>query len=218
MSVRTPTESGRRRFVANYFIAAKAEKVFSEYKRLALEYWKAKPAVPADWWMTEGAPHPESKESNALRSKLLQLYPIANTFAKRLGIVVSGESYPAPAVGGPVVPINFLYAVIEPDQGHNYISEQAALDRIEVAISMAKALKEEWLWRQALNPVWYLIEVVAYVLRIPFLILRRAGIPERVEESVWGHAIKVIFFIILVVLSARFGFDLKANDILSFFK
>lgn len=204
--------------MVTYFTAAKAEKVFKEYKLLALAYWEAKPELGPHGWMAGRLPDPENDESSILRTKLLQLYPMANTYAKMLGIIVSGQSYPAPAVGGPVVTVNFLYAAIDPEQGHSRIPKQDAFDRIEIALASATTMRKEFLWKQALNPVWWLIEIVAYILRIPFLILQRAGLPEAVEESIWGHIVKVVFFLVLVLLSVRFGFDLTAKDILRFFK
>lgn len=199
--------------MATYFQAGKAERVFERYRQLASDYWDAQPPDTRTW-MSRDLPREENEASLALRSQLIELFPEANWCARDLRLSVMAESHPPAAVGGPVIPVNLFYAVVDRDKGYRSLSQQEVYDNIERCLAFATATKKRLFWRQLLNPIWWLTEVIAYVLRIPFMILRRAGVPASVEESIWGHVVKVAFFIVLVAISIYFGLDLSGRDIL----
>lgn len=203
--------------MSNYFQANEAVKVFTEYKRLTLAYWKAQPKDRRTW-MTRDLPAPQNEESRALREKLMHLYPEANTSAHRLGIAVTAQSFPAPMIGGPVLTVNLLYGAIDQDQGHSTLSTDMIMDNINNCLAAATAAKKKLFWHQLLNPVWWFVEIVAYILRIPFMILRRAGVSAKVEESIWGNIVKVLFFIALIMISIYWSLDISAKDLLHFVK
>jgi len=182
-----------------YFQAAKAVKVFTAYKTLTLAYW-------------------QDGTSPTLREQLMMLYPEANTSAQRLGLGVMAQSYPAPMFGGPVIPVNMLYAAVDQEQGHSRISRDSIMDTINRCLATAAAVKHRLFWRQLVNPVWWIVETIAYVLRIPFMILRRAGVPAQVEESIWGNIVKVFFFVVLVLASVYWGLDISPKDLLNLVK
>jgi hypothetical protein len=146
------------------------------------------------------------------------LFPEADICAQRLGVPVIAYSYPMPAVGGPVLPVNLLYAVMNDNQGHRPLSQQDILDAINRCLATATATRKKLFWTQLLNPVSWVTEIIAYVIRIPFLILRKAGLPASVEESVWGHIMKILFFVLLLLASLRWGLKLSAKDLLQFVK
>jgi hypothetical protein len=204
--------------MATYFQARKAVKVFTEYKRLTQAYWLVQPPPNEQAWMAPDMPAPENAASRAVREKIILLFPEANTLANRLGVGVMAHSYPAPAIGGPVVTVNVLYAAVDNNEGHQPLPEQRILDTIDRCLAQAITVKNDLFRHQLINPVWWFTEIVAYVLRIPFLILRRAGVPAKVEESIWGNIFKVLFFLLMVWLSLRYGFNLTAKDILNWIK
>ena len=163
-------------------------------------------------------PAPADAASMAMREQIICLFPEANTSANRLGVSVIAHSYPAPIVGGPVIPVNILYAAVDNNEGHTPIPKQRILDTIDRCLAQAVAVKKQLFKHQLINPVWWVTEIIAYVLRIPFLILRRAGVPAKVEESLWGNIFKVMFFIFMVWLSLRYGLNLTGKDILNWIK
>lgn len=203
--------------MATYFQAAEAVKVFTEYRRLTLAYWDTQPPDNRGW-MGRDLPVPENEESLRIRQQIIQLYPLASTSANRMGVPVTGQSFPAPIVGGPVIPVNLLYGAFDRNQGHSQLPQQDVLDGIDRCLAQATTVKKHLFWHQLVNPVWWITEVIAYVLRIPFVILRRAGVPASVEESIWGNIVKAVFLLILILISIRWGLGLSAKDLLSFFK
>lgn len=204
--------------MATYFQAAKAVKVFTEYKRLALAYWEAQPRDNRGW-MGRDLPRPENDESSRIREQIIHLYPEASASADEIGVNVIAQNFPPPNIGGgPVIPVNLLLGVVDQDQGYSHLSKQRVLDTVERFLAEATALKRRLLWRQLLNPIWWIIEIVAYVLRIPFLILQRAGVPKTVEESIWGHMVKVVVFVVMILIGLHYGLNLSAKDLLSWIK
>lgn len=197
-------------------MARKAEKIFAEYKMSVLAYWAAQPkGIRIGRY---DGPTPENQKSFLIREQIIHLYPEANACANALGLNVMAHSYPAPMIGGPVIPVNYLYAAVDPDQGHSRLAERDVLDTINRCLATATATRKKLFWTQLLNPVWWVTEIIAYVLRVPFVILRRAGLPASVEESVWGHVMKVAFFVALVLASLHWGLKLSPKSIMDFVK
>ncbi|HEY4678795.1 MAG TPA: hypothetical protein VIJ01_16635 [Candidatus Angelobacter sp.] len=203
--------------MATYFQASKALRVFQEFNRLCIAYWNARPEDTRSW-MSSDAPAPQNAESMALREQLMRLLPEAYTSARQLGVPVTAQSFPAPMIGGPVVNVNLLYAAVDQDQGHGTVSLHLIMDKVNECLGKATNLKKQLLWRELLNPIWWIVEVIAYVLRIPFMILQRAGVPAKVEESIWGHIIKIGVFIAMVLIGFHYGLKLSPKDILSWLK
>jgi len=204
--------------MATYFQARKAVKVFTEYKRLTVAYWEAQPQPGEHAWMAGNLPAPENEESQRIREQIIALYPEASTSANRMGVPVTGQSFPPPMLGGAVIPINVLYGAFDRKQGYGDMPKQDILDGIHRCLAQAIAVKKALFWRQLVNPVWYITEIIAYILRIPFLILRRAGVPTTVEESIWGHIVKILVFIAMILIGLHFGLNLSAKDVLNWIK
>ncbi len=201
-----------------YFTARKAEKVFTEYKALVVAYWKALESSPELKMRGRSLPRAENHDSATLREQIAHLFQEAEICARTLGLSVTAQSYPAPMVGGPVLPVNVLFAAIAPREGHSTIPRQTVLDTINRCLGMAARRRKELFWRQLVNPLWWATEIVAYILRLPFLILRKAGLPAVVEESIWGHVVKVAVFIALLLASLHWGLKLSAKNLLDFVK
>ncbi len=210
-------QSGRVPDMANYFQARKAAKVFTEYRRLTIKYWEAQPDDHRSW-MSHDSPAPENDESVAIRKQIIHLYPEADVCASWLGVDVTCPSFPAPAVGGPVLSVDLLYAVVDRDQGHSRIPKQRVLDFIDLCLARSIAAKKTLLRHQLINPIWWTIEIIAYILRIPFVILRKAGVPANVEESIWGHIIKILVFVTMILIALHYGLKLSAKDVLNWIK
>lgn len=199
----------------NYFKARRAEKLFRKYKELTLAYWKAKPPDERDWFEVQGGVEgPESTESQQLREQVNLLFPEVNILASRLGIGVIFESYPAPAVGGPIIPVNVLLSVIDQEMGHRRLPEQRILDLIDRCIGTAELTKKEAL--QRLHKPWYwIIDIPAFLIRIPFLILRAAGLPRAIEENIISQVIKVVLLIATFIVLGYFGFRASLSDLVN---
>jgi len=192
-----------------YFEARRIKKLFEEYRRLALAYWGA--VSPIDYggnrWMAEpGAPtHDETDVSRALRQTLMRLEPDAISCASRLGVSVTGVSYAAPMIGGPVVPVNFLACVVDQTAGHSHVSKDRVLDAIDNCIGAATFVESRARGR-VLKPWCWLVDIPALVVGWPFEVMRRAGVPEKHVEGNAAQVIKAtligLFYVILIALTA----------------
>ena len=200
----------------NYFEARRAERLFREYRKLALEYWNARPPDERDFFDTLSEKAPESLESVRLREQINLLYPEVNDLAMNLGVSVVFQSYPAPAIGGPVLPVNVLLSVVDQEMGHKPIETQMILDMIDRCIGTAKVVKRRSL-KRLLIPWYWLIDVPAIIVRFPFLILRNAGLPATVEESIVSQVIKAILVIVILAICAYFGIQIGVSDLLKLF-
>jgi len=200
----------------NYFEARRAERLFREYRKLALEYWNARPPDERDFFDTLSEKAPDSIESVRLREQINLLYPEVNDIAMRLGVSVVFKTYPAPAIGGPVIPVNVLLSVVDQEMGHKPIEKQMILDMIDRCIGTAEVVKRRSL-KRLLIPWYWLIDVPAIIVRFPFLILRNAGLPATVEESIVSQVIKAILVIVILAICAYFGIQIGVSDLLKLF-
>ena len=200
----------------NYFEARRAERLFREYRKLALEYWNARPPDERDFFDTLSEKAPESLESVRLREQINLLYPEVNDLAMNLGVSVVFQSYPAPAIGGPVLPVNVLLTVVDQEMGHKPIETQMILDMIDRCIGTAKVVKRRSL-KRLLIPWYWLIDVPTIIVRFPFLILRNAGLPATVEENIVSQVIKAILVIVILAIGAYFGIQIGVSDLLKLF-
>jgi hypothetical protein len=203
-----------------YFEAKRAEKAFREYRDLALRYWQAKPTVEytGHEWMSGRRPNPESAESTDARRQLSERYPQISVFAQNLGVPTTMTSCPAPAIGGPIVTGDLLNCVLDQHLGHSSVSRHEVVDAIDKCIGMAETIQRHLFWKQAANPLYYLIIVVAFLVRIPFLVLQHAGLPEQVEQTLWGHIVKAVLLLILALVLVHYGFKFKLSDLVGFLK
>lgn len=202
----------------NYFEAKKAEDLFNKYKELTQRYWSVASEDSRDHRaINAGVSISETKESFELREEINQMYADVNIYAYKLGIGIQVQSYPAPAVGGPVLPVNILASVVNRNKGHRPISKDTILDKINQCVGAAKSAKHKGFWRLVL-PWYWLIDIPALVLRIPFLILEEAGVPEKVEENIISHILKVIIVILFLLLVGYLGLEKYIPDLVKVLK
>ena len=162
----------------------------------------------------EGARRAESGKSLALRQQINLLFPEVDVLAHELDVDVTWQSYPAPSVGGPIIPVNILLSVIDQNMGHGFLEETQVLDVIDRAIGTAETVKRRT-FRRMMNPLCWPIDVSAFVIRIPFLILRKAGLPASVEENVISQVLKVLIVIGALSIAAYLGLQEYVGKILN---
>jgi hypothetical protein len=69
-----------------------------------------------------------------------------------------------------------------------------------------------------LQPWNWIIDIAALIIRIPFLILRRAGVPPKIEENIISHIIKILATIALISWLMYKGLSIAEINILEIFK
>lgn len=199
-----------------FFLAMIAVFRFRQFKVLALKYWNAQPRDDRDWnSSSSGAEAPESNESLKLREEINLLIPTVTNDAERLGADIHYKSFPAPVVGGPVIPVNVLQSVVDQDIGHAPLSKQEILDAIDRCIGTAITVRRHAFWRLIL-PWYWIIDIPATIARIPFLILRQAGLPPRLEENIISQVIKFLLIISMIATASYLGVKITFPDLLQF--
>ena len=178
-----------------YLEARRVEALFKEYRKLALDYWAARipaPESPHAWMAGPGGLEPtETDASREFRRKLMLSQPEALYWADRLGVGVAGQSFPAPAVGGPVIPFNLLACVIDQNIGHTTVPTEEVLDAIDKCIGAA-AFEKRRLLARLVKPWCWLVDVPALIVGWPFHVMRKAGVPAKFVESTTAQIIKAV--------------------------
>jgi hypothetical protein len=178
-----------------YLEARRIEARFNEYRKLAVAYWAALIPAPQSsyaWMAGPGGLHPtETDASRELRRRLALLQPEVVHWADCLGVSVTGQSCPAPAVGGFVIPFNLLKCVVDQNIGHMTVSTTVVLDAIDQCVGAAEFVKRRLLSR-LLRPWCWLVDVPALIVGWPFLVMRKAGVPDRFVDSASAQVTKAI--------------------------
>ena len=194
----------------NFFKIRKYQRQFEQLKCLMYEYWASLPRQE----MSDGGTKllGDSDRASDLREKIVHLLPYVVEAANTLGISHTLRSCPPPITGGPVIPVEIYKCIINPKQGHNPIGRQLIIDKVEESISASRKRQNEALvhW---LCPWNWLIDSCVLVVRLPFVILRRAGVPPKIEENVIAHLIKIVFLIIIVTYLTYKGLKLQDIDL-----
>lgn len=184
----------------SYFRARKDKKFFKDFKKLTKEYWDTLVDNATPYGIIGTSRYTESEGSNMVREKIATLLPFVEEAAK--------NSSPA---NGRRIPINIFSAVIEPSQNLDRNSIENEINR---SISIAEKRCKDELIRMLLPWNW-----IIFIIRIPFIILRRVGLPPKVEENIIARAIKkIVEIIILVTLLTYGGISLSGVDLINLIK
>jgi len=194
----------------NYFKIRRYREDFERIRDLMYEYWSK---LPNQQLHQGQISYEDSEESAIVRKGIVHLLPYVNEGGDALGIAYVVQSYPAPVVGGPILPVNLYRSIIDPTLGHKTIERTMIVDTIERSISIARKSEKEAIihW---LCPWNWLIDGCALIIRLPFLILRSAGLPPKVEENIISQVIKVVSVIIIIGYVAYKGLKVDIGQLL----
>lgn len=146
----------------NYFETKKRLATLKQFKKLYEEYIS----------FTNRFDNPAAE---IVLNKMRPLAPMTIDSLKkvRIGTIVTTD---APARGGKKYKINMIKAIFRESLiRHFNLDEKEPLCAIEAAVVKYETLKSR-AFVQLFNPFFWVIEFVAYVAEIPFIILERAGI------------------------------------------
>jgi hypothetical protein len=87
------------------------------------------------------------------------------------------------------------------------------MDWVVFAVETAKIRYRESIY-SFLNPINWIIFIPAQIIRIPFLILEKAGLPKEIEENILSQIFKVFLLFLLILTSMKIPF-IKNEDLLS---
>ncbi|ATW24195.1 hypothetical protein [Candidatus Formimonas warabiya] len=133
----------------------------------------------------------------------LRAIKIADAF----GIPIHANSFPAPAVGGPVIPLNLFSAILN-DTSYNGIDKQVIIDAINQTIEACEIRVKQELWN-LINPLYWVKTIFIFIIRIPFLLIKFSGFNvDKIEEHIFSKLFKVIELGVLIIILLKYGFNL----------
>jgi hypothetical protein len=126
--------------------------------------------------------------------------------ANKMGIPLVLHSYPAAAIGGPVIPINIFQAILN-DNSHGGIEKQHIIDTLNQTIGQYERLDEKEFW-QMVNPLYWLKMLALTIIRLPYTILKLSGFDvSKIEQDIWGKAMSLAWIVAVIYILISYGFD-----------
>jgi len=125
--------------------------------------------------------------------------------AQELEVSYIMTQYPAPAFGGPVLDVNVFRAILQQNTGRE-IPESAISDALNELLGECKKQISKEFWK-LINPFYWILELLKFVLRIPFLVVSATGFNiSKIEDHFLARIFKLIYLILLLYVLARLGF------------
>lgn len=134
----------------------------------------------------------------------------AERIGSRFRVPIIFESYPAPAVGGPVMRLKVFSAILKDMSHGGLITEQAIYDALnqtigecEASVSIEK--------RRLINPIYWIKELIVAIIRIPFMLIEASGFDvSKVEDHLLGRIFKAFEIGIILYVLIKLGFEKEA--------
>ena len=158
----------------------------------------------------------EYKSYEVSRGGISKSLPKVVKISRKLGINTEVSSVPPPALGGIIISQNIFMAIIK-DSTYGGIDKQLILDTIDMTIGECERRINDEFYK-LINPFYWLLSLIKFIIRIPFLILEASGFNgEKIEENYFGKIIKLLSILIYIILLSYFGFKSNILDLLKSF-
>ena len=142
------------------------------------------------------------KDYPAVRAQVAQGVPRAKRIADRLGLLGVYESYPMPAVGGPVISVTLFDAILH-DPTYSGVPKQLIVDALNQTLGACQE-RVPVEFRHLINPVYWLKELLVFIIRIPFMLFEASGFDvSKIEDHFIGRAFKLVYALILIAILVR---------------
>lgn len=139
----------------------------------------------------------------------------AERIARQFGIPIIFESYPAPAVGGPVIRQGMFSAILQDMSHGGQVTNQMIDDAMNQTIGECEAQVTREFWR-LINPIYWIKEIIVLIIRIPFIIVQASGFDvSKIEDHFFAKAFKLFEVIAIIYILIRLGMEKESiKDIL----
>lgn len=146
----------------------------------------------------------ENPEYRQVRERISKIVLETSRVALRHGVSTQLKSFPAPAIGGPVIPVDVFYSVLH-DTSHGGIDRQLIVDSINETIGECERdLKVEF--RRMFNLFYWIKSVFVFIIRIPFMLISVSGFNvEEVEKHLISKLFKIAELGVLIYLFLKLG-------------
>ena len=196
----------------NPFKVYKALRIFQEYEKTLKAYWQLKEQASKSRTNKNSILQNNIEEQ---REKLSRLIPYAEYYEEYLNLTLTISQCPPPSIGGPVIQYSPFRWSLASESDIIGVSKPFIMDYIVTAVEAAKIRYKESI-KNIINPFCWIIYISSQIIRIPFLILRQAGVSPRIEENIVSQIVKVILSLIFyyILLKIPFFKDNSTLDIL----
>lgn len=132
----------------------------------------------------------DNQEYQSVRESVATGVARATRIAIQNGVSILGNSYPPPAVGGPVIPIN-LFEVVLHDHSYSGYNPQQVIGDLNSTVSAAhERIHTEFM--HMINPLYWLYALLRFVIRIPFMLIQMSGFNVgKIEDHVVSKLFKL---------------------------
>jgi|ERR1043166_6927848 hypothetical protein len=152
----------------------------------------------------------EQQELGYLRTRIARTSPRINNLVRARRIPASIQSFPAPAIGGPILNVNIFDSLLhDPTINRGLgggVPRQMVVDVIDRAIGVSEnRCADEW--KHLVNPFYWLKVVFLFVLRLPANLIQLSGFDvSKFEEHFWGKLFQLVWIISLIGFLIWLGF------------
>jgi hypothetical protein len=166
-----------------------------------------------EFWVVEAkaveSPQQETSKSKGyqqIRESVARGTLRAIHIARQMGVPLDMRSYPAPAVGGPIIPVNLFDAVLH-DTSWGGVHKQWILDGLDQTVGACEErAKAEF--RRLVNPFYWILEVLRFIIRIPFVLIEASGFNvSKVEDHLLAKAFKLLEIVAIIYILLRLGIN-----------
>jgi len=184
-----------------YFGTKKDKVAVEAFLSLVIEFWEVESSLKE---RQKGRIGGDAEQYQELRESIARKTPSIIHISRRSGIPCVLQSYPAPTVGGPVIPVNIYESILQ-DDSHGHIPNQRKLDTLNKLIGQLEG-KIKFEFDKIINPFFWLGLLVGKILRIPFWIFSQTGFEiSKIEDHFLGKLFKLVEVVALLYISLRLG-------------
>lgn len=142
-----------------------------------------------------------------IRKRVAQGVLRAERIATRPDVPIILESYPAPAVGGPIIRQKAFSAILKDMSHGGLIDNQMIYDILNQTMGECEAeVSREF--RHLINPFYWILELIIFIIRIPFLLVQTSGFNvSKVEDHFLAKAFKLLEVIAIIYILIRLGLE-----------
>ena len=202
----------------SYFQAKSDLKFMKEFRQDVLELWQIESTAAKN--LTSGYSSKAEFQSKlqveatkiegyqAARERVAKKILRAARIGAKSRVPTIFTSYPAPAVGGPVLELNLFSAILKDTSHGGLVDNQTIFDAISETLGECESkVKSEFL--KLINPLYWIKEIIELILRIPFMIIEATGFDiGKVED----HLISKLFKFLELLAIGYLLLKLKVSD------
>jgi len=206
----------------NYFQAKSDLEFITGFHNDVLALWEKEHAArksmnSPNLWMAGNSPDErqamiqrkaseQDGDYQTVRKAVAQGVSRAQSLASLHGVPAELVSYPAPAVGGPLIPIRVFEAILT-DNSYQGLDEQKIYDTLNRVIGACENEKERS-WRELINPFSLIKNIVLMLLRLPFMLIEATGFNvSKFEDHFFGKLFKLLMLLGMVLGLIELGFE-----------